>query len=283
MNRLVLVIVLTALLLAGAVAFLIVLFHAPEPGEVAATRPAPAPVRAPRASPAPAPATPADPPRPSAPSESEPPPVAEPPPPPAAEAPPALGVLRIESDVPGAQVFIDRQYIGTTPITADEVTPGTHQLNVSAEGFDSVAMPIEVTPGQREIAITFKEVRLDASIAVIHRHGIGSCRGRLVATPEGLRYDASNRDDAFSVALLDLEVFQVDYLAKNLRVRLPKGRQFNFTDPDGNADRLFVFHRDVEKARDRLRKGASAGAGRGAPPPPSARTPARGQRSRTAA
>jgi hypothetical protein len=47
----------------------------------------------------------------------------------------------------------------------------------------------------------------------------------------------------------------VDYLAKNLRVRLPKGRQFNFTDPDGNADRLFVFHRDVERARERIRKG----------------------------
>ena len=41
----------------------------------------------------------------------------------------------------------------------------------------------------------------------------------------------------------------MDYLAKNLRVKLPKGRQFNFTDPEGNADRLFVFHRDVDKAR----------------------------------
>ena len=47
----------------------------------------------------------------------------------------------------------------------------------------------------------------------------------------------------------------MDYLDKNLRVKLPKGRQFNFTDPEGNADRLFVFHRDVDKARERLRKG----------------------------
>jgi hypothetical protein len=47
----------------------------------------------------------------------------------------------------------------------------------------------------------------------------------------------------------------VDYLDKNLRVKLLKGRQFNFTDPDGNADRLFVFHRDVDRARERLRKG----------------------------
>ena len=30
---------------------------------------------------------------------------------------------------------------------------------------------------------------------------------------------------------------------------------FYFTDPEGNADRLFVFHRDVDKARSRLAKG----------------------------
>ena len=47
----------------------------------------------------------------------------------------------------------------------------------------------------------------------------------------------------------------MDYLQKNLRVKLRGGKQYNFTDPDGNADRLFVFHRDVDKARERLAKG----------------------------
>ena len=60
------------------------------------------------------------------------------------EAVPDAGTLRIESDVPGAQVFIDRQFIGTTPVTAANVKPGTHQLNVSAEGFDGVARSIDV-------------------------------------------------------------------------------------------------------------------------------------------
>ncbi|MBI2189618.1 MAG: PEGA domain-containing protein, partial [Acidobacteria bacterium] len=175
---------------------------------------------------------------------------------PAAEpAPPTTGLLRIEADVPGAQVFIDRQFIGAAPVTAENITPGTHQLNVSAEGYEGIAMPIDVTAGRREITVRFRDVRLNASIDVVHRHGVGSCRGRLVATPAGIRYETSNRDDAFSTGLLDLETFQVDYLAKNLRVKLPRGRQFNFTDPDGNADRLFVFHRDVERARERLRQG----------------------------
>jgi hypothetical protein len=149
-------------------------------------------------------------------------------------------------------VFIDRQFIGTTPLTADGVKPGTHQLNVTAEGFDGIAQTIDVEPGPRDLSVRFREVRLDAVLAVVHRHRMGSCRGQLVATADGIRYETADRDDAFSVPLADLETFQVDYQEKNLRIRLRKGRQLNFTDPDGNADRLFVFHRDVERARERL-------------------------------
>lgn len=149
-------------------------------------------------------------------------------------------------------MFIDRQFVGTTPVTADNVKPGTHQLNVTAEGFEGIAQTIDVEPGPRDLTFRFREVRLDAMLAVVHKHGIGSCQGRLVATADGIRYETDDRDDGFSVPLSDLETFQVDYQDKNLRIKLRKGRQFNFTDPDGNADRLFVFHRDVEKARERL-------------------------------
>ncbi len=59
---------------------------------------------------------------------------------------------------------------------------------------------------------------MDARADVIHKHGIGSCRGTLVAT-------------AARTALANIEVFEV------------------------KADNLFVFQRDVEKARERLLKG----------------------------
>ena len=88
---------------------------------------------------------------------------------------------------------------------------------------------------------------------------MGSCQGRLLATPQGIRYETTHKEDAFSASMNDLETFQIDYLEKNLKVKLRKGKQFNFTDPDGNADRLFVFHRDVEKARERLKKGGAPG------------------------
>ena len=168
-----------------------------------------------------------------------------------------LGTLRIEADVPNAQVFLDRQFIGTAPVTAEGVKPGTHQLNVSAEGFEGVARTIDVEPGPRDLAIRFREVRLNATIAVVHKHRVGSCTGELVATPQGLRYNTDDKDDRFTAALGDLESFVVDYQDKNLKIKIRKGKQYNFTDPDGNADRLFVFQRDVDKVRQRLSKGDS--------------------------
>lgn len=245
--------------IAAVVLFVFVLPSSDDPETVAVDRRAPAaPSRARPAPVPPAASAPEAEPRVVDAPDAAPAPAAEAPTPEPAAAPapsPTMGLLHIEADVPGARVFIDRRFIGVAPVTAEDLTPGSHQLNVSAEGYEGIAMPIEVTAGRREMTVRFREVRLDSSIDVVHRHGIGSCRGRLTATPAGIRYETSNRDDAFTAPLLDLETFEVDYLAKNLRVRLPKGRQFNFTDPDGNADRLFVFHRDVERARERLRRG----------------------------
>jgi hypothetical protein len=170
-------------------------------------------------------------------------------------APSELGILRIATDVPGAQVFLDRQFIGVAPITAENVKPGTHQLNVTAEGFDGIVQSIDVEPGPREVTVRFKEVRLNATVAVVHKHRMGSCAGQLLATPQGLRYETADREDRFDIPLSDIETFAVDYQEKNLRVKVRKGKQYNFTDPDGNSDRLFVFHRDVEKVRQRLAKG----------------------------
>ena len=91
---------------------------------------------------------------------------------PAGEAPaapvaaPELGTLRIDADVPNAQVFLDRQFIGNAPVTAENIKPGTHTLNVSAEGYESIAQTLDVEPGPREVAIRFREVRLNATLAV---------------------------------------------------------------------------------------------------------------------
>jgi PEGA domain len=245
-NRQIVILVFVMLLVVSGIGFYVM------------SRPKPAPARTPVATapvivppPAPAPAVEPPPPtrRATAPARAAAPPADAPAP------PPDLVTLHIDSDVPGAQVFVDRQFVGAAPVTTTDVKPGTHQINVSAPGYDQYAQSIDITPGPRDLMVRFKEVKLDAKAEVIHKHGIGSCRGTLIATAQGLRYDTTNKGDAFTVLLTNLEIFEVNYLDKNLKVKIKGGKQYNFTDPMGNADNLFVFQRDVEKVRQRLLKG----------------------------
>lgn len=257
MNTRVLIAAIGAAALLSAGAFLLFGFDRSRPLEVDSGTPA-ASAPAEPAEPSPDPAAPApEPDRAPRRAAAATPAAAEPAPAPEAapEVAPVVGTLRIESDVPGAQVFLDRQFIGTAPVTAENVKPGTHQLNVSAEGFEGVARTIDVEAGARDLMVRFREVRLDSRLAVVHKHRMGSCTGTLVATAQGLRYETADKDDQFAVSLADLETFLVDYTDKNLRVKVRSGKQYNFTDPDGSADKLFVFHRDVDKARQRLARG----------------------------
>ena len=176
-------------------------------------------------------------------------PVAAPP------AAPTLATLTLESDVPGASVFIDRQFVGNTPLSLDKLEPGTKRLQLTATGFDSVQKSIELVPGPNAITVRIKEVSLNAKVPVVHKHGMGSCEGTLVATVDGFKYETSNKSDAFTMTYAQAEQFAVDYLQKNLRVKQKGGKTWNFTDKNDNADALFVFHRDVEAARKKLAEG----------------------------
>lgn len=174
------------------------------------------------------------------------------PPAPAAPAEPATGELHIESDVPGAMVFLDRKFIGNAPVTAKEIPTGTHHLNLTAEGYDGYAAPIEVAVGTADVMVRFKEIRLEEAVGVVHKHTMGSCEGRLLADPQGIRYETTNKDDAFSLKFAEVETFEVDYLKKNLRIKKRGGKSYNFTTKAENADPLFVFHRNVDKVRQQV-------------------------------
>lgn len=158
--------------------------------------------------------------------------------------------LSVTADVAGAQVFLDRKFVGEAPLVIPEVSPGPHRLNVSAEGYEGYAREIKIGPGKNEIQVRFKEVRLDESLAVKHKHGIGSCQGQLRATPQGLRYETDHEKDGFTVPFSSLEPLEVDYMSRNLRVKVRGGRKYNFTAE--NADDLLTFQHAVEAARKRL-------------------------------
>ena len=158
--------------------------------------------------------------------------------------------LSVTADVAGAQVFLDRKFVGEAPLVIPEVSPGPHRLNVSAEGYEGYAKEITIGPGKNEIQVRFKEVRLDESLAVKHKHGIGSCQGQLRATPQGLRYETDHEKDGFTLSFSSLEPLEVDYMSRNLRVKVRGGRKYNFTAED--ADDLLTFQHAVEAARKRL-------------------------------
>jgi hypothetical protein len=161
--------------------------------------------------------------------------------------------LKVTSDVEGAFVFVDKKFVGKTPLETDAVAPGRHTLNVSAEGHEGVAKEVEIaSSGPTSVDVSLKTVRLNASVAVIHKHGVGSCEGLLKANPQGLRYETRNRDDGFVLPFSEIEVFTLDYKDKTLRVKKRLGRAWNFTTRAPNADPLLVFQRDVDRVRARL-------------------------------
>lgn len=162
----------------------------------------------------------------------------------------AATTLRVDADVPGANVFLDRKFLGTTPVETRDFEPGPHRLNVSAEGYEMYGESVVLAAGPNEVVVKFKEVRLDERVDVVHKHGVGSCRGRLVATTASLRFEAEKAGDSFEAPLPSLEPLQVDYLNRSLRVKQKGGKTWNFTAD--SADALLVFQKAVEKARERM-------------------------------
>ena len=172
-------------------------------------------------------------------------------------APSAKPLLRVAGDVAGADVFVDRTFVGKTPFETRDITPGGHQVNVSAEGFDGMSRHVEVAANApTEVTFTLKAAVLDSVVQVVHKHRLGSCEGRLAANTAGVRFAPSSGDDAFQAPLTGLETLAVNYNEKELRLKLKGGKTFTFTTRAANADPLVVFHRDVEKARTKMAGGA---------------------------
>jgi len=71
---------------------------------------------------------------------------------------PAAGTLQVNSEPPGASVYVDGTYRGTTPLTLT-LPPGTHTVEVRKEGYQPVKRTIEVAPGEeKRITLTLPAV-----------------------------------------------------------------------------------------------------------------------------
>lgn len=56
-----------------------------------------------------------------------------------------------------AQVFVDKEYRGETPITLTNVSSGPHEIRLVKEGFETYSETIQLEPGARDL----KEVRME--------------------------------------------------------------------------------------------------------------------------
>lgn len=162
-----------------------------------------------------------------------------------------LGSITVESDVAGANVFVNRNFKGNTPVTIADLQPGEYNLTVSVEGHDVVSRKVAVGRRPVPVRVEFGDLvaTLDVRVAVVHKHRFGSCEGTLVATPEGFDYQTDHKD-AFRLAFGETERFEIDYLENNLRLKVQGGRTYNFESPTEDVDSLFVFHRDVSAFRE---------------------------------
>ena len=148
-----------------------------------------------------------------------------------------LGSLVVESDIPGATVFVDRNFKGNTPVTIPELRPGEYSLTISLEGYDVVSRKVEVERAPVPVRIRFGDqvATLQVQVPVVHKHRFGSCEGVLVATPDGFDYQTDHKD-AFRLSFAEVERFELDYLENNLRVKVLRGRTYNFESPSDDMD-----------------------------------------------
>jgi len=58
------------------------------------------------------------------------------------------GFLRVLSEPAGAQVYLDDEWVGTTPVRLTQVAPGKHCLRLSLEGYEPWVGDVAVAAGQ---------------------------------------------------------------------------------------------------------------------------------------
>ena len=162
-----------------------------------------------------------------------------------------LGSIVVESDIAGANVFLDRNFKGNTPVTIADLQPGQYNLTIAAEGHEVISRKVGVGRRAVPVRVEFGDLvaALDVRVAVVHKHRFGSCEGVLVATADGFDYQTDHKD-AFQLGFGEAERFEIDYLNNNLRLKVRGGRTYNFESPTEDLDSLFVFHRDVTAFRE---------------------------------
>jgi len=66
---------------------------------------------------------------------------------------PIYGFLSVKSDPSGAEVYIDRNYVGTTPLENYKISPGEYEVKIKKEGYEEYSRTVSITPGEKTTLI----------------------------------------------------------------------------------------------------------------------------------
>jgi len=86
----------------------------------------------------------------------------------------ASGILKVLSNVPGAQVFVDGQFLGKTPATLAGISAGDHLIEVKAPGYIDARQPVRLEGGdERVMSADLAPVRTGLSTEEQRAHAKG--------------------------------------------------------------------------------------------------------------
>ena len=100
---------------------------------------------------------------------------------------PADGVLRVESDPPGASVAVDGRYAGTTPATLP-LSPGReHRITLSKAGYSTAERSARLKPGEESgLSVGLSAQQGRVRLSVEPPDATLSIEGRTLGTAEGV-------------------------------------------------------------------------------------------------
>ncbi|WP_169302025.1 PEGA domain-containing protein [Thermococcus gammatolerans] len=67
---------------------------------------------------------------------------------------PAYGFLSVTSEPAGADVYIDGNYVGTTPLTNYKLSPGEHEVKIKKDGYKEYTKTVTITAGEKKTLST---------------------------------------------------------------------------------------------------------------------------------
>jgi hypothetical protein len=153
-------------------------------------------------------------------------------------APPKLVV----QTVPGAQVSIDGQPAGQVGsngrLEITQAPAGDHTVEVVAKPYSDFKQKVTLFPG-RVLTIT---PSLLASMAVEHKHVVGSCNGTLIVGQGRVQYQASSPKDSFDYPLTSVKKAGSADSGKGFYLEIAGAKRYVFHAPAAAEDLQIILN-----------------------------------------